>query len=188
MHLRGPSVGIIETLPIFKDRNSRRTKHKQHTQMLAYKEINELVHKSGKSPQLFPLSNRVPHSNTKQIGVFQRKSPEQRGNKVSGCTHQSDLPYCMEPVGSQMPIPCSSRQAPGQPVPLQGTLKGSSSGQVVPGTARALPENSSTKRGGTKAKHFLVPISLWRGCVHFFLPVVLHRWAWMFPVSITKVF
>lgn len=54
-----------------------------------------------KVQQLFPLSIRVPNSNTKRIGLFQEKkiSLKRRRNKVSSCTHQSDLPFCMEPVG-----------------------------------------------------------------------------------------
>ena len=32
-------------------------------------------------------------------------------------------------------------------------------------------------RGG-KVRRFLVPISLQRTCVNFFLPAVIHRWAW----------
>ena len=34
-------------------------------------------------------------------------------------------------------------------------------------------------RKGSKVKHFLVPLSFWRRCVHFLLlPAVIHRWAW----------
>ena len=72
--------------------------------------------------QLFPLSNGVALSKTKQIGLFQWKSPKQKGNKVTVCTHQSDLPYCMESISSWVWE---------QPVPLWGILKGRSSGQVV---------------------------------------------------------
>ena len=32
-----------------------------------------------------------------------------------------------------------------------------------------------SKRGESKVKHFLVPISLQRECVNFFLPAVIHR-------------
>ena len=35
----------------------------------------------------------------------------------------------------------------------------------------------STKRGGSQVKHFLIPISLQRAYVTFFLPAVIHRWA-----------
>ena len=35
-----------------------------------------------------------------------------------------------------------------------------------------------TKRGGSKVKHFLVSVHLQRGCVNFYLSVVIHRWAW----------
>ena len=95
-----------------------------------------------KVQQLFPLSSRLPHSNTKQIGLFWRKSPKRSGNKVPGCTRRSDLPYCKEPVGSQTSIPCSNCQARGQPGPLCGVLKGRSSRRVVPAAARALPGRS----------------------------------------------
>ena len=35
-----------------------------------------------------------------------------------------------------------------------------------------------TKKGRRKVKRFLVPISLQKACVYFFLPAVIHRWAW----------
>jgi len=44
-----------------------------------------------------------------------------------------------------------------------------------------LSQNSGffyTKNGGNKVKYFLIPVSLQRECVNFFLPAVLHRWAW----------
>ena len=44
-----------------------------------------------------------------------------------------------------------------------------------------LSQNSGffyTKTRGNKVKHFLVLVSLWRGCVHFFLPAVIQRWVW----------
>ena len=44
-----------------------------------------------------------------------------------------------------MSIPRSNCQALGQPVLLQGILKGRSSGQVVPAGARALPKNSPSR-------------------------------------------
>ena len=34
-----------------------------------------------------------------------------------------------------------------------------------------------TKRGGSQVKHFLIPISLQRAYVNFFLPAVIHRCA-----------
>ena len=67
----------------------------------------------GEVQQLFPLSSSVPHSNAKQIGLFQRKSPKRRENKVPSCTHWSDLPYRMELVSCRMSIPCSNCQALG---------------------------------------------------------------------------
>ena len=43
--------------------------------------------------QLFvPLSNTVPQTNAKQIGLSQGKSPN-GGNRVPDCTHRGDLPY-----------------------------------------------------------------------------------------------
>ena len=111
--------------------------------MLASKEMNWFTNQV-KVQQPFPLSNRVPHSNTKQTCLFWSKSPKQRENKVSSCTHRSDLPYCMEPVGSYTLIPWSNCQALGQRVLLRGTWKGRSSGQVVLAAARTLPQNSPT--------------------------------------------
>ena len=42
-----------------------------------------------------------------------------------------------------------------------------------------------SERGESKVKHFLVPSSLQRECVNFFLPAVFHRYSQvrMFPVS-----
>ena len=68
--------------------------------MLASKETNKPVH------------------NTKQIGLFQRKSPKQRDNTLSSHTHWSDLPYCIEPVYYQILIPYSNCHVLGQPVLL----------------------------------------------------------------------
>ena len=47
------SLELVETFPVVIDRNSRQTKHKSHTRMLAYKEKNEPFRKSGKSPTAF---------------------------------------------------------------------------------------------------------------------------------------
>ena len=96
-----------------------------------------------KVQQLLSLSNRVPHSNIKQIGLFQRgKDPKRR--KLKFCLYIPEhLPYCMEPLGSQMSIPCSSCQAPGQPGLLWVILQGRYLWQVAPAAATALPENSS---------------------------------------------
>lgn len=49
----------------------------------------------------------------------------------------------MEPLGSQMSIPCSSCQALGQPGLLWVILKGRYLRQVAPAAATALPESSS---------------------------------------------
>ena len=68
--------------------------------MLASKETNKPVH------------------NTKQIGLFQRKSPKQRDNIRSRRTYRSDLPYCIEPVDYQILIPYSNCHVLGQPVLL----------------------------------------------------------------------
>ena len=53
-----------------------------------------------------------------------------RGEYVPSCTHQSNLPYYMEPISSQMSIPFSNYQTLGQPVPLQKILKGGFWGQM----------------------------------------------------------
>ena len=50
MHVRELSLGRVETFPLSKDRNSRQTKHRQHTHMPASKETKEPVHESGKCP------------------------------------------------------------------------------------------------------------------------------------------
>ena len=124
MHLRGLSLGIVETFPIFRDRNSRQTKHKLHTQMLASKETNEPVHRSGRSPTTLSSLQQDTQLKYKTNWLILEKKPQTEGNKVSGCTHWSDLPYCVEPVGSQMSIPCSNCLVLGQPVLLWGILKG----------------------------------------------------------------
>ena len=106
-----------------------------------------------KVQRLFSLSNRVPHSDIKQISLFRRgKHPKRR--KFKFCLYIPEhVPYCMEPRSSQISIPCSSCQVLGQPVLLSGILKGRSSGQVVPAAARALPENPQSG----PASHQLVP-------------------------------
>ena len=59
-----------------KDRNSKQTKHDLHAQTLASKETNWFTNQV-KAQLLFALSERVSHSNAKQIGLFQRKRPQQ---------------------------------------------------------------------------------------------------------------
>ena len=117
--------------------------------MLASKETTNRFTNWVKVQQLFPLSNRVPHSNTKEIGLFWKKSPKQRGNKAPGCTHQSHLPYCMKPLGSQVSILRSNCQALEEPVPLWGILKRRSLEQVVPAAARAQLGLASHKQQGS---------------------------------------
>ena len=112
--------------------------------MLAFKETNKLVHKSGKSPRtIFSLQQGTSLKYKTNWLIPEEKAPN-RGKRVSGCTNQSDLPYCTEPISFQMSIPYSNCQALGQPVPFRGILKGRPSGQVVLAAARALPENSPT--------------------------------------------
>ena len=95
----------------------------------------------GESPAIISsLQQGTPLKYKTNRFIPENKSPKRRRNKVSGCTHWSDLPYCMEPVSSQMSIPCSDCQVLGQPVPLRVILKGRSSGQEVPVAARALLE------------------------------------------------
>lgn len=68
---RGFSLGIAGTFL-----NLKRQKHKKnktrHTQTPASQETNWFTIQ-GKAQQSLPLSNRVPHFNTKQIGLFWRK-------------------------------------------------------------------------------------------------------------------
>lgn len=96
-----------------------------------------------KVQQLFSLSNRVPHSNIKQISLFWRgKHPKRR--KLKFCLYIPEhLPCCMEPLSSQISVPCSSCQVLGQSGSLWVILKGRYLGQVVPAAAMALLENSS---------------------------------------------
>lgn len=96
-----------------------------------------------KVQQLFSLSNRVPQSNIKQIRLFRRGKYPKRW-KLKFCLDIPEhLPYCMEPLSSQMSIPCSSCQALRQPGSLWVILKGRYSEQVVPAAATAFLENSS---------------------------------------------
>ena len=126
--------------PSSKDRNTRKTKHKRCPQILAATETNELVHKLDKSPAtISALQQGTPLKYKTNWLIPEEKKPQVERNKVSGCTNQSDLPYCMEPVASQISIPCSKCQALGQLVQLQGILKGRSSGQVVPAPAGTAP-------------------------------------------------
>lgn len=105
-------------------------------------QINQFT-KWVKVQQLFSLSNRVPQSNIKQISLFRRGKYPKRW-KLKFCLYIPEhLPYCMEPLSSQMSIPCSSCQALRQPGSLWVILKGRYSGQVVPAAAMAFLENSS---------------------------------------------
>ena len=55
------------------------------------KQIHLFQRKSSREEmQLLPFSNRVPNSNRRQTGLFQRKSPQRRDNNVPGCVHRSD--------------------------------------------------------------------------------------------------
>ena len=70
--------------------------------MLAYKEKNEPFRKSGKSPTALSSLHQGTQLKYKANWLISGKkkiSLKRRGNKVSSCTHQSDLPFCMEPVG-----------------------------------------------------------------------------------------
>ena len=91
MHLRGLSLGIVETFPIFKDRNSRQTKHKRHTQLLASKETNELVHKSGKRPTTFLSPTGYPTQKQNKLAYSGEKAPNREEIKFpavhTGATH-----------------------------------------------------------------------------------------------------
>ena len=126
------SLGIVGTFL-----NLQRQKHKKNKKARGRHKRQHQTNRftiQGKVQQSLPLSNRVPHFNTNQTGLFWRKEAP-TGAKVS-CG--SDLPYCMESASSQMSIPCSNCQALRQPVPLRGTLKDTSSGHVVLAAARIL--------------------------------------------------
>ena len=76
---------------------------------------NERVHKSGESPTaLSSLQQNNTSLKYKQTGLFWSKSPKQRENKVSSCIRWSDLPFCVEYIGSQMLILWSNCQVLGQ--------------------------------------------------------------------------
>ena len=73
---------------------------KQFPLSTGYPQLTQLQNKSAyfreKAPnteemQLLPLSNRVPHSNRKQTGLFQRKSLQRKENKVPGCAQEWHL-------------------------------------------------------------------------------------------------
>ena len=65
--------------PIFKDRNTRQTKHKRHTQMLASRETNELLHRSGTSLATHSsLQQGTPLKYKANWLILEKKSPKQR--------------------------------------------------------------------------------------------------------------
>ena len=105
--------------------------------MLASAGTNEPVHKSGKSPTTLSSLQQCTPLKYKTNWLILEKKP-QTEDKVSGCTHRSDLPYCMELAGSQTSICCSNCQALGKPVPLWGILKGKILRTSCPGSCQGL--------------------------------------------------
>ena len=112
-------------------KKKKKTKHKLHIQTLASEETGKKK-KQVKSPTALSFLQQGSPLKYKTNWLILEKSPRRRGNKLSGCIHQSNLPYRMEPVSHAL----------GQPEPLWGVLRARFSRQVVPAAARALPENS----------------------------------------------
>lgn len=129
--------GQLKYSSIFKDTNNTHECHHPKKQMNWFTNQAEV--------QLFPLSNRVSHSKTKQIGLFQRKSPKRRRNRVPNCTRpQRDLRLlfgaCLLPnIDSLFQLPSA-----GTTSAALGSFEGRASGQVVLPAARALPPNPPT--------------------------------------------
>ena len=146
MCLRGLSSGDSWSIPPLSRRNTNTCQllKKQRGQQNGEKSSNSFL-----SPTGYPTQKQ------NKLAFFHRKSSKWRGNRVPGCTHQSDLPYCMKPIVSQMMIPCSSCQALGQPMLHRGILEGRSSGKVVMVAAKTLPENSPTGAGWPQAASLL---------------------------------
>ena len=111
--------------------SSRITKQKFNTKgkdsiMNEHKNKSKWISSQNQVNSTIPPFKRVPW----KLAFLLKEKPKFRGEYVPSCTHQSNLPYYMEPVSSQMSVPCSSCQALGQPVTLQEILKGRSSGQM----------------------------------------------------------
>lgn len=72
--------------------------------------VNEPVSqiKSDRVQQQFPPPTGYPSQMQNKLISSLKETPKLRGENVSGCTHQSDLPYFMEPIGSQTSNPCSN--------------------------------------------------------------------------------
>lgn len=113
-----------------------------------------------KVQQLFPLSIRVPNSNTKRIGLFQEKkiSLKRRGNKVSSCTHQSDLPSVwrlwVPKVDSLIPLPSA-----GAGVATLGNFEGQIVKRRGPGSCWSLTQKFSNQVGCPEAARLLADSS-----------------------------
>lgn len=99
---------------------------------------NKLVHRVATK---IPLCNRAPQANAKQLGCSLTGKAEIE-RVVCSQLYTSDTPTVWSP--SIPSVRSSHCQVLGHLVPLQGILKGRSSGQVVPAAARALPKNSPT--------------------------------------------
>lgn len=110
--------------------------------------------------QQFPYPTGYPQSNAKPIGFSLNVKALSEVEEFSWLYTPEQLTDCMEPLGSQMLIPCSSCQALGQLVILQGISMGRSSAQVVLASARTLPQNSPTGAGARWPK----AASSWLAC------------------------
>lgn len=141
-------------------RQKFKTKHRSHTRMLAYEETMNCFVNQVKVQQLFPLSIRVPNSNTKRIGLFQEKkiSLKRRGNKVSSCTHQSDLPSVwrlwVPKVDSLIPLPSA-----GAGVATLGNFEGQIVKRRGPGSCWSLTQKFSNQVGCPEAARLLADSS-----------------------------
>ena len=87
-------------------------------------EANKPVNKSDKSPATVSSLQQRAILNKPELVYSRGKKAPNGGKRLSGCTGQSDLPYCTELAGSQMLSLCSNRQVLGQPMLLWGILKG----------------------------------------------------------------
>ena len=135
MHPRGPSPGIVVTLPLFRGSQStkgtpkwRHPRHQPAGSQVGYRCGTSFLSPAG-CPTQIQLQTKLAYS---------RKAPN--GEEiVPGCTHRSYSPWCME--SAWLPSFHSLLQLPsaGAAGAVSGSFGGcGSSGQVVQAAARAL--------------------------------------------------
>ena len=96
---------MVETVPIFKDRNSRQAKHKLH-QMLGSKETKKPVHKSGKIPTTLSYLQQGTPLKYRIHWLIPKKNPQTEKIKFPARYTGRDLPYCKLPsVESFLQLP-----------------------------------------------------------------------------------